>query len=516
MLSASSATAAAHAAPTVRSLLSVTRSQNFSEWYRTVIKEADLAEHSAVRGCMVIKSWGYGIWEQIQRQLDDTFKREKCCKNYYFPLFIPVEFFEQEATHVEGFAQECAVVTHYRMTTIFEDGKMKMIPDPDSKLGRPLIVRPTSETIIGDSFNKWVHSYRDLPIEVNQWANVVRWENETRPFLRTTEFLWQEGHCAYANEREARANTLKMAQVYNSFMTRVCALPVILGEKSPGERFAGAVQTLCLEGMMQDGKAVQAGTSHYLGQNFAKASNITFTDQNGESQFVHTTSWGVSTRLIGALIMTHGDDDGLRIPPRLALHHVVIIPSGKKTEERAAYIETLENLFKEKIYAGREISVEVDKGEANAGEKKWDWVRKGVPIRLEVGPREAKSQTVTVFRRDQPHEQKATVAFDELVNHVIGTLGEIQQNYFEQAVAYRDRMMHNHITNFEELKDFFENPENKGFVRVKWSGNEDTERMLKELKLTIRCIPNEQSGTEGVCFHTGQPASQDVIIGKSY
>ncbi|MDE3046452.1 MAG: proline--tRNA ligase [Verrucomicrobiota bacterium] len=499
----------------VQPLLTVTRQQNFSEWYREVLAKADLAEPSAVRGCMVINPWGYGIWEQIQQQMDALFKREKCCKNAYFPLFIPTEFFAAEAEHVAGFAKECAVVTHYRMK--MENGKM--IPDPAAKLEKPLIVRPTSETIIGDSMRQKIQSYRQLPLLLNQWCNVVRWEHETKPFLRTTEFLWQEGHCAFANEAEARANAYKMGQVYRTFMTQYCALPVILGEKSPAERFAGAVQTYCLEAMMQDGKAVQAGTSHYLGQNFAKAAKIEFTDEKGLKQLVHTTSWGVSTRLVGTLIMAHSDDDGLRVPPRLALHHAVIIPSGHvEKEKRDDYISKVEKLFENARFANRDVSVEVDARGMHPAEKNFEWIRKGVPLRLEIGAREANEETVTVRRRDQHWKEKSTVLkINELVPYVIKTLGEIQQNYYMQAEEFLRSHIREDITTLEQLQKFFSDPANIGFVKAKWGGNRVAEERLKDdFKVTIRCILSEQSGTQGTCVLTGEPAKLDVIFGKSY
>lgn len=492
-----------------------TRKNDFSKWYQKVIKIADLAEPSAVRGCMVIKPNGYAIWERVQRQLDDRFKEGDLCQNAYFPLFIPVEFFEKEATHVAGFAKECAVVTHYRMR-MSADGKME--PDPDAKLDKPLIVRPTSETIIGDSMSKWIQSHRDLPLKLNQWCNVVRWEHHTRPFLRTTEFLWQEGHCAFSTEATARENALKMAQVYSAFMTQECAMPVILGEKSSGERFAGAVQTYCLEAMMQDGKAVQAGTSHYLGQNFAKASEIQFTDVNNEKQYAHTTSWGVSTRLIGSLIMVHSDDSGLRLPPRLAVHHVVILPSQAPSKERDDYIAKIKNCLKGRMYEGQPLSVHVDQREGmNAGEKGRDWVNKGAPMRLEIGPREAKAATITVFRRDQNLLEKTLVKADEIAGHVIQTLGEIQVNYYAQAKAFMDSHIRIDITTPEQIKAFFADPENMGFVRAKWCGKPETEEMLKEeYGVTIRCLPLDQKMTEGPCVLTGEPATIEAVFGRSY
>jgi len=504
----------ASSSPT-QNLLPVTRKENFSDWYRAVLNAAELAEPSSVRGCMVIKPWGYGIWQQVQRQMDDLFQREKCCDNAYFPLFIPTSLFAKEAQHVAGFAKECAVVTHYRMK-LDKDGKM--VADPEAALEEPLVVRPTSETIIGVSMHNWIQSYRDLPLLLNQWCNVVRWEHETRPFIRTTEFLWQEGHCAFENAEEAGKNVQKMAQVYRSFMTQVCALPVILGEKTPSERFAGAVQTFCLEAMVQDGKAVQAGTSHYLGTNFAKAAEIYFTDDKNEKQLAHTTSWGVSTRLVGTVIMTHADDQGMRVPPRLALHHAVIIPSGHVgTQERDAYIAKIETLFAEARFADRPVCVKVDGRDMHPAEKGYEWIRKGVPIRLEIGAREAKNGTVTIRRRDQDMKQSTIIKADELVATVIKTLEEIQSNYYTQAQDFLNSHMRTDITTLEELNAYFDSPGIPGFVRAKWSGDAEAEELLKkEKKVTIRCIPTDQSGTEGKCVLTGKPATTDVIFGRSY
>ncbi|MBS0626383.1 MAG: proline--tRNA ligase [Verrucomicrobia bacterium] len=497
-----------------QALLPVTRKQNFGEWYRAVIAGADLATNSVVRGCMVIKPWGYGIWEQIQRQMDDLFKKHKCCQNAYFPLFIPTKLFAAEAQHVKGFAKECAVVTHYRMKL---DDENNMIPDPEAQLEEPLVVRPTSETIIGDTMRQEIRSYRDLPLKYNQWCNVVRWEHQTNMFLRTAEFLWQEGHCAFANEKDARENMVQMAQVYRAFMTQVCAIPVIMGRKSPGERFAGAEETMCLEAMMQDGKALQAGTSHYLGQNFAKSSGIQFTDETQKTQYAHTTSWGVSTRLVGAMIMTHSDDDGLRVPPRLATHHVVVIPSGHKgIEERNKYIQEVEGLFDKAAYAGRAVSVHVDDRDMSPAEKQWEWIRKGAPLRFEIGAREAKEQTVTVSRRDQHYKEKVVVKINDLVPYVIQTLAEIQEKYYAQAKEFLETHISTKVEDFEQLQKHFADENNVGFVRVKWCGDPDTEEMLKPYKLTIRCLPEDQTGTQGKCVLTGQPATTDVIIGRSY
>lgn len=500
-------------------LLGVMREENFGKWYREVLAVAGLAEPSAVRGCMVIKPWGYGIWSQIQRQMDDLFQRKKCCENAYFPLFIPVDFFEKEATHVEGFAKECAVVTHYRMKVV--DGKM--VPDEQAVLGKPLIVRPTSETIIGDSMKNWIRSWRDLPLKLNQWANVVRWEHRTEPFLRTTEFLWQEGHCAFATKEEAEANAKEMGLVYRTFMTQWCALPVILGEKTPVERFAGADRTYCLEAMMQDGKAVQAGTSHYLGTHFSKAAEISYQDVNTDWRFAHTTSWGVSTRLIGALIMTHSDDDGLRIPPRLAPKHVVIIPSGfKDLEKRDAYIAAIERAFEGIQFAGRDIVVEVDRREMNVGPKKYEWIQKGVPIRLEIGAREADGKEITVYRRDWDRQQCVHVPQEDIANYVVQSLGEIQDCYYNQAAGFLDSHINTEIRTLEELQDYYSNEKNVGWVLAKWAGEDDVdaqkaeEELKKNYQVTIRCIPEQQSGTTGTCILTGKPATKDIILGKSY
>lgn len=501
-------------------LLEVSRQENFSEWYRAVLDKAGLAENSAVRGCMVIKPWGFGLWEQIQRQLDDQFKQERCCQNAYFPLFIPVGFFAKEAEHVAGFAKECAVVTHSRMKL---NEKNQMVPDPDSALAEPLIVRPTSETIIGQSMRDWIQSHRDLPIKLNQWCNVVRWEHRTSPFLRTTEFLWQEGHCAFASEEEAMENARKMGQLYCSFMTQVCGLGVILGEKSPSEKFAGADRTFCLEAMMQDGKAVQAGTSHYLGTHFSKASEIKFTDADGENKYCYTTSWGLSTRLVGAMIMTHSDDDGLRIPPRLAPDHVVIIPSGyKNLEKRNVYIEKIERMFDAQKFFNRAISIFVDRKDTQVGLKKYEWVRKGVPIRLEVGAREADQGTVVAYRRDFPYTQSTVIKIDELVSYVLSSLEEIQGNYLNQAQVFLHTHIRSDITTLQGLQKYYEDTTSIGFVRAKWVGPEDAEARVEEEKLksshkvSIRCIPLEQSNTEGTCILTGKPATLDVILGKSY
>ena len=495
-----------------------TREEDYPEWYQQVVKAADLAENAPVRGCMIIKPWGYGIWENIQRALDEQIKATGH-ENVYFPLFIPLSFFEKEAAHVEGFAKECAVVTHHRL----EEKNGRLVPV--GELEEPLVVRPTSETIIGDSFSRWIESYRDLPLLINQWANVVRWEMRPRIFLRTTEFLWQEGHTAHATEQEAIDETLKMLEVYRHIVEDLLAMPVIMGRKSPGERFPGASDTYTLEAMMQDRKALQSCTSHYLGQNFSKASNIRFTNQEGKLEYAYTTSWGMTTRLIGSLIMCHGDDDGLRLPPKIAPKQIVIIPVIPKVEmegEILAYAERLAQHLRAKTFCGRPLSVHIDKRDKRGGEKNWEWIKKGVPLRIEVGPRDVEGGAVMVARRDRSVKEKQSMPFEEFVAQAAALLDEIQEVYFQQAKAYRDAHIYRHLETFEELRSFFtpkneERPEiHGGFVLAKWCGDSATEDMLKELKLTIRCLPLEQSGTIGRCILTGREATLDAIFAKSY
>jgi prolyl-tRNA synthetase len=497
-----------------------TRAQDYPEWYQQIIKEAELAELSVVRGCMVIRPWGYGIWEGIQKDLDARFKATGH-ENAYFPLFIPLSFLQKEVEHVEGFAKECAVVTHHRLEV--KDGKL--VPAPDSKLEEPLIVRPTSETIIGESFARWVESYRDLPVLINQWANVVRWEMRTRVFLRTAEFLWQEGHTAHSSEKEAMEETMKMLDVYATFAEEVLAIPVIKGEKTEGERFPGAVRTYCIEAMMQDRKALQAGTSHYLGQNFAKASNIKFLNEKGEVEHAYTTSWGVSTRLIGGLIMTHADDDGMRVPPRVAPKQVVVIPVIPKDELRGAVMEYAEKVaaaLSDAAYAGEKVRVHVDKRDMRGGDKAWSWVKKGAPIRVEIGPRDIESGSVVLLRRDKGVKEKEFVKLTELKERIEDVLEEIQKNYFNEAAERLKAQTVDNIDNFEDLKKFLTpkneaNPEiHGGFVLAKWCGEKGSEEKLAELKATIRCIPLQQRGTTGRCIMTGKPATTDIIIAKSY
>lgn len=503
---------------TEKTAISPTREEDYPEWYQQVIKAADMAENSAVRGCMVIKPWGYGIWEKMQLNLDEAIKATGH-ENAYFPLFIPLSFLQKEAEHVAGFAKECAVITHHRLEE--KDGKLV----PSGELEEPLIVRPTSETIIGDCFARWIESYRDLPLLINQWANVVRWEMRPRIFLRTTEFLWQEGHTVHASAEEAIESTLRWHQVYRKFMEECLAIPVILGEKSPGERFPGAENTFTLESMTQDRKALQMGTAHYLGQNFSKASGIKFTDKEGRVEYGYTTSWGSTTRMIGALIMCHADDDGLRLPPRIAPKQIVIlpvIPKPELEEEIFLYANQLAAKLRDLKYHGRSLDVHVDKRDIRGGEKNWDWIKKGVPLRIEIGPRDIESKSVMVARRDQAAREKQKVSVSQLPDYIVSTLDEIQSNYFNKALNFRNQHIKRDIKTFEELKKFF-TPKNSdkpeihgGFVLAKWCGDEATESLLEELKVTIRCIPLEQSGTTGKCVLTGRPATLDAIFAKSY
>lgn len=498
--------------------ISPTREEDYPEWYQQVVKAGELADTSAVRGCMVIKPWGYGVWENIQRQLDRRIKATGH-DNAYFPLFIPLSFFEKEAAHVDGFAKECAVVTHHRLE--MKDGKLI----PAGELEEPLVVRPTSETIIGASFSKWVQSYRDLPLLINQWANVVRWEMRPRVFLRTAEFLWQEGHTVHATREDAMGETLKMIEVYREFVETILALPVIVGEKSPGERFPGAVNTYCIEAMMQDRKALQAGTSHYLGQNFAHASDIKFVAESGAIEFAHTTSWGTSTRLIGGTIMAHSDDDGLRLPPRAAPAQAVILPVLPKPDAQAqvfAYADAIAAELSELQYGNQNLVVRVDKRDQRGGEKNWQWIKKGIPLRIEAGPRDIESGSVVLYRRDRPHKEKLMLKRSELRERVAGILDEIHDSYFNQAFEYQRAHTYTGLSDFTEFKQLFtpknsEKPEmHGGFVRAKWCGDPTTEKLLGEFKVTIRCMPLAQSGTEGKCIITGRPATIDAIFAKSY
>ncbi|MGA8164394.1 MAG: proline--tRNA ligase [Waddliaceae bacterium] len=502
----------------VKTAITPTREENYPEWYQQVVKAADLAENSPVRGCMVIKPWGFGIWEKIKQMLDRRIK-ETGHENAYFPLFIPLSFLEKEAKHVEGFAKECAVVTHHRL----EEKGGRLVPT--GELEEPLIVRPTSETIIGESFSRWIESYRDLPLLINQWANVVRWEMRPRIFLRTTEFLWQEGHTAHASKEEAIEETEKMLGVYQELFEKVLAIPVIVGEKSPGERFPGAVATYTLEAMMQDRKALQGGTSHYLGQNFSKASGIQFSNKKGEIEYAYTTSWGVTTRIIGAMIMCHGDDDGLRIPPRAAPKEAVIlpiIPKGELASEVLQYADKVAGILGTCRYHGERLSVVVDRREIRGGEKNWNWIKKGIPLRLEVGPRDIEAHALTLSRRDQPPNEKKSLSLDQLTQEVPMILDAIQRNYFEQAKTFRDAHLHRELCTWEEFVHFFtpKNPHNPeihgGFALAKWCGDPQTEAVLGDQKISIRCLPREQSGTPGRCILTGREATLDAVFAKAY
>jgi prolyl-tRNA synthetase len=507
-----------------KTAITPTRSEDFSEWYQQVIRAADLAENSDVRGCMVIKPWGYGIWENIQSQLDSMFKATGH-KNAYFPLFIPLSYLEKEATHVEGFAKECAVVTHHRLD-LGPDGKMR--PAPSAKLAEPLVVRPTSETIIGSAFSKWVESYRDLPILINQWANVVRWEMRPRIFLRTTEFLWQEGHTVHETQEEAIEETVAMLEVYATFARNHLAIPVYHGEKTESERFPGAVQTLCIEGMLQDRKSIQAGTSHFLGQNFAKASDIKYISRTGAQEYAWTTSWGVSTRLVGALIMTHADDDGMVLPPRIASAHVVILPVIPKEEVRGTVLEAAERLraqFASQRYADEPIRVEIDRRDFGGGVKNWDWIKRGVPIRIEIGPRDIAAETVVLSRRDQPVKTKAFKPAAEAVAELPAILAEMQNKFYDRAKSLRDANTVR-IDSKADFYDFF-TPQNKekpeihgGFALAHWSGSADVEAQIKEdLKVTIRCIPFDpevRDDEPGKCILSGEPSPRRVLFAKSY
>jgi prolyl-tRNA synthetase len=498
------------------------RDEDFPEWYQQVIRAAEMAESSDVRGSMVIRPWGYGIWENIQSQLDAMFKATGH-RNAYFPLFIPLSYFEREAAHVEGFAKECAVVTHSRLE-VNAEGKMV----PGSPLTEPLVVRPTSETIIGASYAKWVQSYRDLPILLNQWCNIVRWEMRPRIFLRTTEFLWQEGHTVHETEAEARAETKQMLDVYETFVRDHLAIPVFSGEKSESERFPGAVQTLCIEAMVQDRKAIQAGTSHFLGQNFARASGIQFHSRTGTQEYGWTTSWGMTTRLIGTLIMAHGDDDGLVLPPRIAPTQIIILPITPKEDTRDRVLEAADKLageLRKLAFYGAPLDVEVDKRDLGGGLKNWEWIKKGVPLRVELGPRDLESGNVAVSRRDQPVKAKEFIASSEFVSRAVEILESIQQNLFERAKQFRESNTRL-IDSKEEFYQFFTaknsaKPEiHGGFALTHWDGSREVEEKIKaDLKVTIRCIPFDDAAKPsqaGNCPFTGRPSPRRVIWAKAY
>ena len=483
------------------------RSDNYSQWYNELVLKADLAEQSAVRGCMVIKPYGYAIWEKMQRQLDDMFKATGH-QNAYFPLLIPKSFLSREADHVEGFAKECAVVTHYRLKADHESGGV--VVDPEARLEEELIIRPTSETIIWNTYKNWIHSYRDLPLLLNQWANVMRWEMRTRMFLRTAEFLWQEGHTAHATEEEAVAEARRMLEVYAEFAEKYMAVPVVKGVKSANERFAGAIDTYTIEAMMQDGKALQSGTSHFLGQNFAKAFDVKFVNQQNEPEYVWATSWGVSTRLMGALIMTHSDDNGLVLPPRLAPIQVVIVPIYKDAEGLKAISEKVAPIVEELRAKG--ISVKYDDADnKRPGFKFADYEVKGVPVRLAIGQRDLENGTVELMRRDTLEKQ--VVPLDGITDRIVAELDEIQQALFDRAKAFRESMTQT-VDSYEEFK---EKIENGGFFLAHWDGTPETEEKIKEeTKATIRCIPFDGDKTPGKCMVTGKPSTCRVLIARSY
>ncbi len=495
-----------------RTAISPTRSEDYPQWYQQVIKAADLAEISPVRGCMVIKPWGWSIWENMQQVLDGMFK-DTGHVNAYFPLFIPMSFLEKEAEHVDGFAKECAVVTHHRLEPGPDGGLV-----PAGPLEEPLIVRPTSETIIGAMYAKWVQSYRDLPIKINQWANVVRWEMRTRMFLRTTEFLWQEGHTCHASEEEALEETRLMLDVYADFAENVMAMPVIKGEKTVDERFPGAVSTLTIEAMMQDKKALQAGTSHFLGQNFSRAQEIVYQDKQGQQQFVWTTSWGVSTRLVGALIMTHSDDDGLVLPPRLAPKQIVILPIIKGDDTRQSvldYCESLKQDLETQYYADGKVRVMIDVRDMRGGEKKWYHVKRGVPLRVEVGPRDIENKQVFVGRRDTGESQ--SVGREEFVHGIAETLEQFQQGLFDRALKLREDNTRE-VNSLEEFEEYFSDKDGQGgFVSCHFvEGDPQILKMIAKYKVTIRCMPLDGNAEQGTCIFTGQPSTRRAIFGRSY
>jgi prolyl-tRNA synthetase len=486
-----------------------TRQQDYSQWYNDLVLKGSLADYSAVRGCMVIKPYGYALWENMQATLDKMFK-DTGHENAYFPLFVPKSLFEAEEKNAEGFAKECAIVTHYRLKTD-PNNKGKLMVDPEAKLEEELIVRPTSEAIIWNTYKTWIQSYRDLPILVNQWANVVRWEMRTRLFLRTAEFLWQEGHTAHATKEEAIEETLKMLDVYADFAENWMAMPVIKGVKTPNERFAGAEDTYCIEALMQDGKALQAGTSHFLGQNFAKAFDVKFSDKNNTLDYVWATSWGVSTRLIGGLVMTHSDDEGLVLPPRIAPVQVVIVPIFKGEEQKALLDEKVHAMVASFKAAGIRVKYD-DSDNQRPGWKFAEYELKGVPVRIAVGPRDLENNQVEIARRDT--KEKTTVSMEGITETVSQLLLDIQSNLFERAKKYRDE----HITKVDSWEDFIATLDTKaGFVSAHWDGTSATEDKIKEMtKATIRCIPLNNEQEAGTCILTGNPSTQRVLFARAY
>jgi prolyl-tRNA synthetase len=500
--------------------ISPTRAEDFPAWFQSVVREAEVAELAHVRGSMVIRPWGYAIWELMQAELDREIKATGA-QNAYFPLFIPLSYFEEEAEHVEGFAKEMAVVTHHRLEEDPDDpGKLR----PGGKLAEPLIVRPTSETIIGKSFAKWINSYRDLPLMVNQWANVVRWEMRPRVLLRTTEFLWQEGHTAHASEEEARRETEEMLEVYRRFAETFLAMPVITGEKPEEERFPGAVMSISIEAMMQDGKALQAGTSHYLGQSFAEAAEIDFLDKDGERQLVHTSSWGVSTRLLGALIMSHGDDVGLRLPPTVAPQQVVVIPvlRGKDDDAVRAEVEAVAVAIREQAtFQGKPVRVLADFRDREGQAKRWEWTKKGVPLVIEIGPRDLDQGAVAVRRRDDADLGMESVPRGDIGTSIGPVLEQIQTRYFELAAERLASRTAREITGLDEFRAWFKGDDEdaaaSGFVRAPWSEAAESASIFEELKVSVRCIPFDQQLAPGsTCVLTGKPAVVEAVFGKAY
>src|SRR3989338_1445392 len=496
------------------SAIKPTRAEDYPEWYQQVIAAAELAENSPTRGCMVIKPWGYAIWENIQFELDKRLKATGHV-NAYFPLLIPLGQLEKEAKHIEGFAKECAVVTHHRLVSNGKGGLK-----PDGELEEPFVIRPTSETMIGAMYAKWIGSHRDLPVLINQWANVMRWEMRTRLFLRTSEFLWQEGHTAHATSQEAVKETLDILDLYAEFSENILAMPVIKGEKTESERFPGAISTYCIEAMMQDGKALQAGTSHFLGQTFAKAYDIKFSDQAGEIKHVWTTSWGVSTRLIGGLIMTHSDDDGLVLPPRVAPQHVVILPIYKNDADRQtvlAYCERLKKTLNKKEFDGQSIRVQIDDRDMRGGEKSWQWIKKCVPVRLEIGPRYVASDSVVVCRRDHSPKEKTTLLCNAFIETITTILQDMQARLFDKAKKYRDSNIRE-VKTLREFQQCFNTDEkiNSGFVTCYAANHVSVDEYVNPLKVSARCIPLHQENNSGKCIFTGRESCKKIIFAKAY
>jgi prolyl-tRNA synthetase len=507
---------------TNKNAITPTRAQDFATWYQEVIKAADLAEHSTVRGCMIIKPWGYAIWENIQKALDQMIK-DTGHENVYFPMLIPLSLLAKEAEHVEGFAKECAVVTHYRLETNAEG---ELVPAPEAKLAEPYIIRPTSETVIGVAMASWVKSYKDLPVLLNQWANVMRWEMRTRLFLRTSEFLWQEGHTAHATRAEAIDETLKMLDVYEKLAFDYLAIPVIKGEKTPSERFPGAVNTYCIEAIMQDGKALQAGTSHFLGQNFSKAYDIKYADREQQISYAWTTSWGCTTRLIGALILSHSDDDGLVLPPRIAPIQITLLPVVMNDADQEKIFNYCDNLAKElaaQTYFGEKIRVKVDKSEQRAGMKFWGAVKKGIPVRLEIGMRELEMDSVAVSLRSKPAKDKVIMSRQELLATTDSMLEEVHQTIWQKALEFRNNKTIT-ISSLTELEKLFANQEEVQdansfalcYFDVTAEANPDVVETLKRLKLTARCLPFAEQSGSGACIFTGKTVNSRVIFARAY